>query len=120
MEASVTKLPFAKTFWELLVYQKAFSVSLDIDAASLGFPKHTQYGGVADQMRRASKSICANIAEGYGKSAYSGEWRRFLLIALGSAQEMQAWCDYVLHLDYVSPETAREWDAAYVEIGKML
>ena len=75
---------------------------------------------MADQMRRASKGICANVAEGYGKSAYPGEWKRFLLMALGSAQEMQSWCDYILHLEYVPEDDAAEWDTAYAEIGRML
>ncbi len=120
MVAEPARLPFAKTFRELLVYRRAFEVSIDVHEHSLLFPKIEQYGGLTDQMRRASKGVCLTIAEGYGKSRYSGEWKRFLLMALGSAQEMQASCEYVIRLGYAPSDKALEWDEAYIEIGKML
>ena len=55
-----------ESFEDLDVFQRAYKVSLEIHKASLEFPKVEQYG-LADQVRRASKSICANLAEGYGK-----------------------------------------------------
>lgn len=54
-------------FEDLEVFKRAYKVSLEIHSLSLNFPKHEQFAGLADQMRRASKGICANIAEGYGK-----------------------------------------------------
>jgi len=114
------KLPFARSFRELLVYKKAFEISLDVHAASMELPREEQFKGIADQMRRASKGICANIAEGYAKSAYPAEWRRFLLMALGSSQEMQVWTDYALKLGYLEEDKVAAWDACYDEIGRML
>lgn len=113
-------LPFAKRFKDLLVYQRAFDVSIDVHGASLSFPKHEQYAGIADQMRRASKSVCANIAEGHGKSAYAGEWKRFLLMALGSCEEMQVWCDYALKLGYIQAEMHAFWTGEYRECALMV
>ena len=55
-----------KSFEDLAVFQRAYALSLVIHKVSLGFPKHEQFG-FAEQIRRASKSICANIAEGFGK-----------------------------------------------------
>ena len=55
-----------RSFHDLDVYQKAYQLSLDIHKATLGFPKLEQFA-LADQMRRASKSICANLAEGFAK-----------------------------------------------------
>lgn len=118
--SSFEKLPFAKTFRELLVYQKAFQLSLEVHTVSMTFPREEQFKGIADQMRRASKGICATIAEGYAKTAYPAEWRRFLLMGLGSAQEMQVWADYAVKLNYISEETALRWDGCYEEIGRML
>lgn len=114
------KLPFAGDFRELIVYQKAFSTSVDVHQVSLGFPRHEQFKGIADQMRRASKGICANIAEGHGKIFYSAEWKRFLMMALGSAKEMQVWSDYALKLGYITEEKALEWEGSYIEILKMI
>ena len=54
-----------KSFEDLDVFQRAYKISLEIHTLSMEFPKREQYG-LADQVRRASKSICANIAEGYG------------------------------------------------------
>jgi hypothetical protein len=52
--------------WSLEVFRRAYALSLDLHWASQGFPKFEQYGGVADQLRRASKSVCALLAEGSG------------------------------------------------------
>src|SRR5436190_13248703 len=55
-----------------------------------------------DQIRRASKSICGNIAEGFGKRRRStAEFKRYLLMAIGSADEMQVWVRYCSDLEYV-------------------
>jgi hypothetical protein len=55
----------AATFEDLEVFRRAYQVSLELHRASLNFPKVEQHN-LADQIRRASKSICGNIAEGYG------------------------------------------------------
>jgi four helix bundle protein len=78
---------------DLKVYQKAYSISLEIHKASLHFPQIEQFA-MADQMRRASKSVCANLAEGYSKQHVSkAEFKRYLLMAMGSADE----CAYGLN-----------------------
>lgn len=112
---------FVSRFKDLIVYQKAFEISLEIHKYSVEFPKYEQYGGLADQMRRASKSITANIAEGYAKQQRSKlEFKRFLLIALGSSEEMMVWVEYAIALDYIEPETGNRWISAYDEITRML
>ena len=79
----------------------AYDLSLSIHRASLQFPPLEQRA-LADQIRRASKSICAIIAEGFGKQRRSGaEFKRYLLMAIGSADEMQVWVRYCRDLDYV-------------------
>jgi four helix bundle protein len=112
---------YVSRYKDLLVYKKAFDISLEIHRASLEFPKIEQFGGIADQMRRASKGICANIAEGYAKQQRSKpEFKRFLLMALGSAEEMHVWIDYVQALDYVDEKTGIYWSDIYMEVIKML
>ena len=108
------------SFEDLTVFQRAYEISLEIHKASLQFPQVEQYA-LADQLRRASKSICANIAEGFGKQRRSNvEFMRFLLMAIGSADEMQVWTRYCKDLAYVDAQTASRWRGEYREIARML
>ena len=76
---------------------------------------------LADQVRRASKSICANLAEGFGRQQQSKpEFRRFLMMSIGSADEMQVWVLYCRDLGYVDEVTAERWRGEYREIARML
>ena len=108
------------SFEDLEVFQRAYRASLEIHRQSLGFPKIEQYA-LADQIRRASKSICANIAEGFSKQRRSSaEYRRYLLMAIGSADEMRVWVRYCRDLDYIDDATSRRWRDEYVAVAKML
>ena len=110
----------AKSFEDLEVFQRAYRVSLAVHRESLRFPKIEQ-GALGDQVRRASKSVCANIAEGFGKQSQSvAEFRRFLRVAMGSADEMRVWCRYCLDLGYIDEATWKQWRDEYQEIAKML
>lgn len=105
---------------DLRAYQRAFALSLDVHKVSLAFPKIEQYA-LADQMRRASKSICANLAEGFGKQSQSKpEFNRFLSMAIGSANEMTVWIDYAFALEYITKETSDAWIDGFDHIAKML
>jgi four helix bundle protein len=109
-----------RTFEDLVVFQRAYRVSLEIHQRSLVFPQVDQRA-LGDQVRRASKSICANIAEGFGKQRQSvAEFRRFLMVAMGSADEMRVWCRYCLDLGYIDEPTWQHWRDEYQEIAKML
>jgi four helix bundle protein len=88
-------------FEELEVFKRAYKVSLKIPQISLTMPQVEQYG-LAEQMRRASKSICANLAEGFGKQSLSKtEFKRFVKMGIGSADEMRVWLRYCLDLGYI-------------------
>src|SRR5690242_21845973 len=70
---------WARRFEDLDVFRRAYALSLEVHRASLDFPRIEQFA-LADQVRRASKSICANLAEGFGRQRLSKpEFRRFLL-----------------------------------------
>jgi four helix bundle protein len=106
---------------DLEVFRRAYRISLDLHRASLRFPKIEQFGGLADQMRRASKSICENLAEGFGKQRRSNaEFRRYLLMAIGSADEMQVWLKYCSDLEYVDQKVCERWRDEYRQIARML
>ena len=107
-------------FEDLKVFQRAYKASLEIHRMSLSLPEAERYV-LSDQMRRASRSICALLAEGFGKQANSKrEFRRYLLMAVGSSDEMRVWLRYCYDLGYIGAE---EWQALrdeYEEISKML
>jgi four helix bundle protein len=116
------KAPAAEpiSFERLDVFQRAYRVSLEIHRKSLKFPAIEQTA-LADQVRRASKSICANLAEGFAKQAHSkAEFKRFISMALGSADEMRVWIRYCRDLDYIDEETWQQWREDYQIVAKML
>jgi four helix bundle protein len=110
----------AKSFEDLEVFQRAYRLSLEIHRVSLTMPKIEQHA-LGDQVRRASKSIPVNIAEGFGKQVESlAEFRRFLRVATGSADEMRVWVRYAFALGYIEEATWRRWRDEYHAIAKML
>ena len=110
----------ALAFEDLAVFKRAYRLSLEIHRLSLTFPKIEQRA-LGDQVRRASKSICANIAEGFGKQRQSAaEFKRYLVMAMGSADEMRVWGRYCFDLGYVDEATWQRWRDEYREIAKML
>jgi four helix bundle protein len=105
---------------DLEVFRRAYRVSLEVHRASLEFPRIEQFA-LADQLRRSSKSVCANLAEGFAKQGYSAaEYRRYLLAAIGSSDESQLWLRYCVDLGYVEEATGRKWQDGYIEISRML
>src|SRR5690349_8347971 len=89
---------------DLEVFKRAYELSLDFHRASLDFPRIEQFGGLADQLRRASKSVCGLMAEGAGRQQGSPrEFGRYLTMAIGSAEEVRLWCLYCIDLGYVEP-----------------
>jgi four helix bundle protein len=105
---------------DLEVFQRAYRLSLELHRASLKFPRIEQFA-LADQPRRASKSICAQLAEGFAKQGYSAaDYRRYLTGAIGSSDETQLWLRYCIDLGYVEEETGQRWLSGYGEISRML
>lgn len=113
-------LGLIKRFEDFEVYNRAYRISLEIHNVTLKFPRYEQYG-MGDQMRRASKSICSNFAEGFAKQSLSRlEFRKYLFIGIGSANEMIVWSSYSKDLDYISIEVCDRWKKEYDEIARML
>lgn len=119
-EKKILKGDFVTSHRDLKVFQRVYVLALEVHKASLGFPKIEQYV-LADQLRRSTKSICANIAEGFMRQRDSkAEWRRFLMISLASAEESMMWLDFALDLKYISQDSHVLWKQELVEICKML
>ena len=112
--------PLISSAWDLRVYKNAFELAIIIHQASLQFPKTEQYA-LADQLRRASKSICANIAEGFAKQKYSkAEFARFLSIAEASANETHVWLQFAHRLGYINEQQLSHWCNQYEKIAAQL
>jgi four helix bundle protein len=110
----------ARSFEDLEVFQRAYRLALEVHKMSLGFPPVEQRV-LGDQVRRASKSICGNIAEGFGKQRNSKlEFKRFLRIATGSADEMRVWARFCLDLGYIDESRWKHWRDEYQAIARML
>ena len=104
---------------DLQVYQRSYKAAIAIYKITNGFPKEEQYG-ITNQIRRAAVSIPLNIAEGYAKRESQTEFKRFLLIAIGSANEVSVLIEFAKDLKMLSVEAYKKASAEYEEIGKML
>jgi len=83
------------------------------------FPDYERFD-LADQIRRACKSVPSNIAEGYARRDSVKEFKRFLRIAMASANEMEAHLEAARELGYLSAEEAKRFIEEYQIIGKQL
>ena len=104
---------------DLQVYKRSYKAAIAIYKVTNGFPKEEQYG-ITNQIRRAAVSIPLNIAEGYAKRESQTEFKRFLLIATGSANEVSVLIEFAKDLKMLSVEAYKKASAEYEEIGKML
>ncbi len=105
---------------QLEVYKLAFQLAVNLHSQSLNFPKIEQFGGLADQIRRSSKGICANLAEGLSKRMSDADECRFISIALGSAEETRVWLSFCAELGYLSADETEELRQQYQIVCKML
>ncbi|HZJ22071.1 MAG TPA: four helix bundle protein [Anaerolineales bacterium] len=101
------------------MYQLAYKLALDIFNTSKSFPKEEKYS-LTDQIRRSSRSIAANIAEGFRKRQYPKMFISKLADADGEATETQVWLNFARDCNYLLPIHHAELIKGYEEIGKML
>jgi four helix bundle protein len=105
---------------DLEVYQLAFSAAGRIFELSKAFPREEMYS-LTDQIRRASRSVCTNIAEGWRRRRYVAAFVNKLNEAEAEAAETQTWCAFAVECDYWDPETGKELQATYDKIiGKLV
>ena len=104
---------------QLDVFRTAYELSLAIHKRSLTFPQFEQRE-LASQVRRSSKSICANLGEGMGKQASPKDVLRFLRMSLGSCDETRIWLKYAVDLGYLNADEYERFHEGYCEVGRML
>ena len=103
----------------LRVYQLAYRTAMEIFRYSRSFPTEERYSLVS-QIRRSSRSVAANIAEGYRKRQYPAMFSSKLADADAEATETGVWLDFARDCGYLTQEVHRELTAAYEEVGRML
>lgn len=108
-----------KSHRELRVYQKAFENAMDIFHLSKNFPKEELYS-LTDQVRRSSRSVCANIAEAFRKRKYPKAFSLKLNESEAEAAETQNWLDFALECGYLEKTVYESLDKSYQEIIGML
>ncbi len=104
---------------DLEVYRKAFESAMLIFELSKSFPKEETYS-LTDQMRRSSRSVCANIAEAWRKRRYIAAFISKLNDAEGEAAETQTWIEFSVRSNYMEAEVGRDLYKTYEEIISML
>ena len=109
-----------RTHKELDVYRLAFDLAMDIYTLTLSFPKDEKYS-LVDQVRRSSRSVCANIAEAFRKRRYPKYFVSKLNEVEGEAAETQVWIEFCQRLGYITSEQAESLNLAYDQvIGKVV
>lgn len=108
-----------KGYRDLKVYQLAYKLAMEIFEISKLFPKEEKYS-LTDQIRRSSRSVAANIAEGFRKRQYPKMFVSKLADADGEATETQVWLDFACDCQYIDSKHQIEIQKGYEEIGKML
>lgn len=105
-ESDSEKLPYVKRHTDLEVYKQAFATAMKIFRLSRSFPKEETYS-LTDQIRRSSRSVCANLAEGWRKRRYSAVFVNKLSDAEAEAAETQTWLQFAVKCGYLSDEEGR-------------
>lgn len=106
-------------FKRLKVYQVAYSLAMEIFVLSGGFPKEERFA-LIDQIRRSSRSVCANLAEAYRKRRYPKHFISKISDSDCEASETIVWLDFALDCKYIEPKEHKTLVGKYVEVGKML
>ena len=104
---------------ELKVYNLAFEAAMEIFEISKKFPKEEKYS-LTDQVRRSSRSVCTNIAEGWRKRRYEAVFINKLTDAAQEAAETQTWLEFALACNYIKKEMFERLNEKYEHIFAML
>jgi len=104
---------------DLEVFQLAFELAMRVFEHSRAFPREERYA-LTDQVRRSSRSVCANLAEGWRKRRYAAAFVNKLNDAEAEAAETQVWLDFAVTCGYLEAEPVRTLSEQYESVIKML
>jgi four helix bundle protein len=106
-------------FRELLAYKKAFDLAMEIYELSKSFPLEEKYS-LTDQIRRSSRSVCANIAESYRKRRFVNHFISKLTDNDSENSETYVWLEFAFECNYITKEIYQKLSAKNIEIGKLI
>ena len=108
-----------QSFRELRVYQAAMEAAMEIFHLSKSFPPEEKYS-LTDQMRRSSRSVCANIGEAWRKRRYKAAFIAKISDAETEACETQIWLEFAQRCNYLAEEKVKELNEKYDHIISQL
>ena len=108
-----------KNFKDAKVYQKAFGLAMEIFTISKSFPKEERYS-LTDQIRRSSRSVCANMAEAFRKRQYMAYFVSKISDFDAENSEASVWLDFALRCEYLTPQIHQKLIDENKEVGKLL
>ena len=109
-----------RTHKDLEVYEIAFRLAMQIFQESKSFPKEERYS-LTDQIRRSSRSVCANLAEAWRKRRYEASFLSRLSDAEAEAAETQVWLEFSIQCDYLDGEAGEKLLTSYDHVlGKIV
>lgn len=108
-----------KRHTDLDVYQRALSAAMRIFELSRSFPVEERYS-LTDQVRRSSRSVCANLAEAWRKRRYPAAWVSKLSDCEAEAAETQVWIQFAVECRYLERKTGQELFNEYEAVISML
>ena len=106
-------------YQDLLAYNKGFEIAMEIFEVSKLFPKEETYS-LTDQIRRSSRSVCANIAESYRKRVYPKHFHSKLTDSDAENSETQTWLEFAFACKYINENTFKELTEKNKEVGKLI
>ena len=108
-----------RTYKDLNVFRESYQLALDVSRQVRTFPGPEQFE-LARQLRRAARSIPANIVEGWAERSSAAEFKRYLLVAIGSCDECKLWIDMSRDEGYLTPDAAADFNNRFNVLGAML
>ena len=106
-------------FRDLDVYRRAFDAAIEIFQLTKGFPSEEKFS-LVDQIRRSSRSVCANLAEGWRKRKYMAVFKNKVTDSMQEASETQCWLEFCLACKYIDKDTFNKLDNEYEQLISML
>ncbi len=116
---SAARVGPVRNYSDLLVYRQAYRLALEVSKMTRSFPRQEQYE-LGRQIRRSSRSVAANIVEGWSKRSFVAEFKRHLVIANGEAAETKFWLELAADEGLTDRDGCKKLLVEYSKLGMMV
>ena len=107
------------SYTDLEAFKKAYALAMDIFEISKSFPKEEKYS-LIDQVRRSSRSVCANFGESYRRRKYPAHFVSKLTDSDAENTETEIWIKFVFDCKYINEQKYNDFTEKCAEVGRML